>query len=91
MTLCTKLVSDLREGKLRPEYLTLQQFECADDVGCYHLCKFGIESLAIDDGPLYSVERLFDGDVYIEATDEAIRLRRKERVLYRLSASYIPF
>lgn len=94
MTLCTKLVADIRSGAMLPEYITMQEFDCDDGAGCFHLCKHAIETVTGPGvvAPMYKVEKLFNGDVTLRSTDDGPRLGFKERVLYRLDTSfYTPF
>jgi len=93
ITLCTKLVSEIRSGVMRPEYITMQEFDCDDGVGCFHLCKHAIETLADSSKPpMYKVDHIFNGDVTMRTTAKGPRLGFKERVLYKLdTALYTPF
>jgi hypothetical protein len=62
LTLCTKLVSDIKNERLRPEYIAMPQwYDCEDG---YELCKIGIQSIIGPDKqhPMYHVEKIFGGD-----------------------------
>lgn len=87
------MVSDIKAGLMRPEYITMQQFECDDGFGCFELCKHAVETLAIDGEPkkMYAVDHVFSGDVFVDMSD-GFQLKRKERLLYRLdTALFTPF
>lgn len=77
-----------------PEYLTMQEFECADRAGCFEFCKHAIQTLTGPGmkAPMYKIERTFNGDVTLKQTDDGLRLGFKERVLFHLdTALYTPF
>ena len=61
------LVDDVIQRKIRPHYITFMEFDCPDIGGgfCSDLCKDAILGLKDEEEKLYSLEKIFRGDAYV--------------------------
>jgi hypothetical protein len=91
-SLCTEMIDNIKQSKVVPQYITFTQFGCPD-IGedtffCSDMCKTAVLNLkqsgqttTITNQNMYSLEKVFNGDVYVKNGWLAF----KERYLFVLN------
>jgi len=88
-TLCIEMVDNIKQKIVVPEYITFTQFGCPD-IGedtffCSDMCKAAVLGLKNEGKDMYSLEKVFRGDVFVKDGWLAF----KERYLFHLNVSDI--
>jgi hypothetical protein len=91
-SLCTEMIDKIKQSKVVPQYITFTQFGCPD-IGedtffCSDMCKTAVLNLKQSgqttthtNQNMYSLEKVFNGDVYVKNGWLAF----KERYLFVLN------